>query len=158
LKGGFYTTALLYYDRTNDYNLWSNNHVCFNGIGGITSAAPQLLPVVPEGRNFCFSLLNNTNNVLYVSAQNNNLIFGKVSPNGATLNALAGPATYDFSVANIGFGYGVWIIKATHTPFKEVDIGTNQTIGGQKTFTLPPLLPTISITDPFINSIATASI
>ena len=147
LKGGFYTTSLNYFSKTSDYNLWSNNHITFSAVGDITQANPQLLPSIPNGRNVCFSILNNTSNTLYVGSQNGSIIYGKVSPTGALIIPLVGNKTYDFSVANIGQAFGVWIVKATHTAYEEVDIGTDQTIGGNKTFSQTLVAPGIRITN-----------
>ena len=145
LKGGFYTTSLNYVAKTNDYDLWSNNHITFSSVNGTSPESPQLLPSIPNGKNVCFSIFNNTDKILYVGSQNSSVIYGKVSPTGALIVPLVGGKSYDFGVANIGQTYGVWVVKATHTAYEEVDIGTDQTIGGTKAFSTAITTPGIII-------------
>jgi hypothetical protein len=104
----------------------------------------QLLPSIPAGtKSSTIKFYNNTQFTLTLSCQNSSLIYGLLGISLSSISLLAG---YIYEITSMYSGsvtYDNWIVTNVNSQYQSVDIGTNQTIGGTKTFSNTVTLPGI---------------
>jgi len=138
-KNGIVYPTLVYTTYTTEYNRFFGNFIMFYNFA--SSSGSQLLPSIPTGTNSSTIKFYNNNEVtLTLTSQNTSLIYGLLGSGYASISLLPKYFYELTSMFSGGGAYDNWLVtSAVNSQYQLVDIGTTQTIGGTKTFSIAPL-------------------
>jgi len=140
---GFFSPTLVYNAYTTDYNRFFGNFIMFYGFSSAPTGV-QYLPIILAGKSTTVTIFNSTGTyTIQLSANIGSGIYGLAGiatySSGASISLLPG-YIYTFVIMyGANPTYDNWLCTVINTNNKLVDVGTDTTIGGTKTFSTAPL-------------------
>ena len=150
INGIVYPT-LNYSAYTTEYDRFFGNFIMFVYFPSQPTGS-QLLPSIPaETKSSTIKFFNNTTYTLTLTRQNSSQIYGLLGNSLTSVSLLPG-YIYEITSMYSGGTFDNWIVTNVNSQYQSVDIGTDQTIGGNKTFSNAITTPGIIIPNPISNN------